>query len=293
MKFINVSFYKFFEIQAERLPELRATLREFCVSLSLKGTLLLAREGVNGFVAGNRRSIDAFKQKIIETWGFSDFPFKESESDYQPFTRMLVKIKKEIISMGVPEVNPSRYTAKRLSAQDLQTWFQENRDFVMLDTRNDYEVRIGTFERAIDMDLKTFRQFPLKLKELPADLRRKPVVTFCTGGIRCEKASALLEKEGFEDVYQLDGGILRYFEETGGSHYQGECFVFDQRVAVDASLNETPTVLCFNCQNPVTEEEQETASYNPPSTCPHCVNGKKIEHKERIAKEILEAGRTG
>lgn len=284
MQYINISFYQFLELT--NLPELREAIYKLTTELELKGTVLISSEGINGFVAGTRESIDRFKSGLESIIQFRETPpYKESVSEYQPFKRMLVKIKKEIISMGVPDVRPWQKTGRRITAQELKEWYDSGKEFFILDTRNDYEVRIGTFKNALDMNLKTFRQFPLKSKELAQTLKSKPLVTFCTGGIRCEKASAFLENEGFKDVYQLDGGILRYFEEAGGAHYDGECFVFDQRVALAADLNETPTLLCFNCQNPVTAEEQKSPLYVAGKSCPQCADG-KVFHKEKIAQEI-------
>lgn len=285
MNIVNLSFYKFTPFSPELLVELRASLLEKTKSLGLKGTILLAQEGFNSFIAGSREAIDAFKATVETIPGMTELPYKESLSDEQPFTRMLVKIKKEIITMGCPEVRPSDFTGPRVSAKELKSWLDQGREVVFLDTRNDYEIRVGTFENALDLNLKTFRQFPDAVRKMGDDVKNKTVVSFCTGGIRCEKASAFLINEGFKDVYQLDGGILRYFEEVGGSYFKGECFVFDHRVGVDANLNETPTVLCYNCQNPVTLEEQRTAAYVPEVSCPHCL-GRPKEHKELIAQGL-------
>jgi predicted sulfurtransferase len=281
---INLAAYKFVELQD--LPELRAELAEECKRLSLKGTILLAKEGVNCFLAGLPESAAAIQAKLRSIPGLEDLEFKESLSDHQPFTRMLVKIKKEIITMGRPEIRPTQATGRRLSAEEFRQWLKEGREMTVLDTRNDYEVRLGTFAGALDLGLKTFRQFPQKVDAMDARLKDKPLVAFCTGGIRCEKATAYLQDKGFKDVYQLDGGILKYFEKTGGEHFNGECFVFDFRVAVDPALKETKTLLCYNCQNPVTLEEQGDPAYIPNTSCPHCA-GREKAHKELIAREML------
>jgi predicted sulfurtransferase len=214
-------------------------LRNRCVALGFKGTILISAEGINGFLAGEEAAIRQFLSEIREEREFADLEVKESWSSEIPFTRMLVKIKREIIPMGRPDVRPTEFTGKRLYPAQFKQWLDENRDIVVLDTRNDYEVEAGTFEKAEHLNLKNFREFGDRLKELPNEVREKPVVMFCTGGIRCEKATALALKEGFKEVYQLEGGILKYFEEVGGAHYRGDCFVFDDRVTVDPELRET------------------------------------------------------
>lgn len=286
MQFINVSVYKFIDLDQNKLPELRDKLKKEALALNLKGTVLLALEGVNAFFSGRLEEVEAYKKVLNETFNVSDFPYKDSPSDTQPFTRMIVKIKKEIITMGVPDVQPARFTGPRVKAKELKQWLDEGREVVFLDTRNDYEVALGTFQGALKMDLQTFRQFPKKVAELPEELKDKTLVTFCTGGIRCEKATAYMARQGFKNVYQLDGGILRYFEEVGGKYYDGSCFVFDYRVAVDPTLNRSGAVICYNCQMPVTVEEQKMESFKPNLSCPHCINGKKIPHKEQIAMEL-------
>ncbi len=289
MQYLNLAFYKFIDFDPGELPGLKAELLAQCQRLELRGTILLAPEGLNGFLAGTREHAELFKHHIQQLPKIGELFFKESLSDEQPFTRMLVRLKKEIISMGKPEIKPSRFTGPRLAPQEFKKWLDEKRDLVILDTRNDYEVRLGTFAGALELDLKTFRQFPKAISELSDDLlgelKNKTIVSFCTGGIRCEKASALLIKEGFQNVYQLDGGILKYFEEVGASHFNGECFVFDQRVAVAADLLETGAVLCYGCQNPVTVHEQQSAQYVAEVSCPHCYGKPKV-HKELIAASL-------
>ncbi|MEP6937876.1 MAG: rhodanese-like domain-containing protein [Chthoniobacterales bacterium] len=183
---------------------------------------------------------------------------------------MLVKIKKEIIAFGVSGIDPARRPAPRLPPRQLKQWLDEGRSVTLLDTRNTYEVKLGTFRGARTLHLDHFRDFPDAATALPGNLKHEPVVTFCTGGIRCEKAAPLLEMAGFTKVFQLDGGILHYFEECGGEHYEGDCFVFDKRVAVDASLRETGAALCFVCQTPLTLTEQQDPRYVLSVSCPHC-----------------------
>ncbi|MGA0134408.1 MAG: rhodanese-related sulfurtransferase [Opitutales bacterium] len=269
---VNLSCYKF--VRLEGLVELKARLLSACVAHGLKGTVLLAPEGINFFLAGGRDGLGAVLGLLRAQPGLEDLVPKESPSAEQPFRRMLVKIKREIIAFGVPGVDPAADPAPRLRAPELRRWFEEGREFTLLDTRNVYEVRMGTFRGALDPRIWNFRDFPRALAALPDSVKDRPVVTFCTGGIRCEKAAPLLRRHGFKDVYQLDGGILRYFEEVGGAHYDGECFVFDARVGVGPDLRPTGSLLCHNCQMPLTAEEAKLPSYVPDRSCLHCVAGK-------------------
>jgi UPF0176 protein len=244
----NISFYRFVEIPAERLPELRAELRAHCMRLALKGTVLLSREGVNGFLAGTKPAMAEIKTVLCGVPGFSGLDFKVSYSTEIPFRRMLVKLKKEIISMGREDVRPAQKTAPRLEPEQLKQWLDEGREVVLVDTRNEYEIELGTFKGARSFGLNTFRPFPIELAKHREELAGKPVVMFCTGGIRCEKAGAIGLEQGL-DAYQLEGGILRYFEKVGGAHYEGDCFVFDRRVAVDPQLQPTTRhITCYECR---------------------------------------------
>lgn len=265
---VNIAAYKF--VTLDELEPRRAALRERCRALGLKGTILLSVEGINLFVAGARDSINALLDDLRGQTEFANLEVKESLSDRQPFNRMLVRIKKEIIAFGIGDIDPRVETSRRLSAKELKAWLDEGRPVTLLDTRNDYEFEIGTFENAVPIGLDEFRRFPEAVNNLPGEMKDQPVVTFCTGGIRCEKAAPFLEKAGFENVYQLDGGILKYFEECGGEHYRGDCFVFDQRVALDPSLKETETVQCYVCQTVLTKEDSASDNYVPGKSCPHC-----------------------
>jgi UPF0176 protein len=231
---LNIAAYKF--VSLDRLPEQRDQLKVLCSELQLKGTILLALEGINLFLAGSLENIAAFKTKFRSDAAFVDIQFKDSYSDQQPFGKLLVKIKQEIIPFGVPEINPAEQPAERLSARTLKAWLDEGRDVVLLDTRNEFEVKCGTFKNAQDFGIHQFRDFPAASARADQSLKEKTIVTFCTGGIRCEKAAPFLSHQGFKNVFQLDGGILKYFEECGNAHFEGECFVFDERVALDANL---------------------------------------------------------
>jgi UPF0176 protein len=266
--FTNIAAYKFAPLHD--LEALKSELREMCTEAGMRGTILLSPEGINLFVAADRPATDKLLVRLRTIPELADITAKVSESDHQPFNRMLVKIKKEIIAFGVSGIDPARRPARRLVPGQLKQWLDEGRAITLLDTRNTYEVKLGTFRGARTLDLDHFREFPAAAAALPNDLKNGPVITFCTGGIRCEKAAALLQMAGFTNVFQLDGGILRYFEECGGAHYEGDCFVFDKRVAVNASLRETGAALCFVCQIPLTLAEQEDARYVPSISCPHC-----------------------
>ncbi|MCR6657005.1 MAG: sulfurtransferase [Opitutus sp.] len=279
--FVNVSAYKFTPL--DELPVWRERLLEVCRAGDLRGTILLSVEGINLFVAGTRSGIDALLATVRSMPGLADFTPKESFSAEQPFNRMLVKIKKEIITFGIPGIDPARRPSPKFPARTLKQWLDEGRPITLLDTRNDYEIRLGTFRGAVPAGIESFREFPAAAKKLPEEMKERPVVMFCTGGIRCEKAGPFLEQAGFKNVHQLDGGILKYFEECGGAHYEGECFVFDQRVGVDPALRETNSVLCFNCQMPLTEAEQQDPRYVPDVSCPHCADTAAAGHVPRGA----------
>lgn len=270
--YINISGYKFTKL--DNLEAIKAKLKLFCIDLGLKGTVLMAPEGVNIFMAGTRDSIDIFARSLPD-FDLPNITFKESPSKEQPFKRMLVKIKKEIIAMGQPQIEPEKHPAPYVDAKTFQQWLQDHKDMLILDTRNDYEIHLGKFKGAIDLDVHNFRDFPEAVdafyKKHP-ELKDKPIVTYCTGGIRCEKAAPYMIQAGFNEVYQLDGGILKYFEECGKDGWEGECFVFDKRVGVDATLNETKTIQCFACRKPLLEHEVKSPAYKLGESCPNCIN---------------------
>lgn len=264
MNIVNLSGYRFVTLTEAQLQTLRVDLKSHALAHDLKGTILLSHEGINAFLAGSRENIDAYVAYLNTISEFEGMWFKESFTDYQPFNRMLVRIKKEIIPMNISSIIPEKATAPYVSPEELKQWYEEKRDMVVLDTRNDYEIEMGTFENALDLHIANFRDFVEAVDSMPAEMREKPIVTFCTGGIRCEKAAELMLQKGFKNVYQLNGGILNYFEKCGGAFYNGDCFVFDQRVAVNSELQETDAKQCFDCraalQNSAIKE----------GTCPHC-----------------------
>ena len=278
----NISCYQFAELSG--LKEMRARLLERCKSLGLKGTILLSTEGINMFVAGVRENVDTLVDELRGIPGLAGLKPKYSESAEQPFRRMLVRIKQEIIAFGVEGIEPAKYTSPRLEPKVLKQWLDEGRPVILYDTRNDYEVKLGTFKGAVVAGVDSFREFPEAVRRLPPEMKKAEVVSFCTGGIRCEKAAPFMEREGFEHVWQLEGGILKYFEECGSAHYDGECFVFDQRVGVDPGLHETASSQCFACQTPLTAEEQADPRYVEHVSCPYCFKTTEEQQCENLAQ---------
>jgi UPF0176 protein len=277
MSIVNLAAYRFATLDAIRAW--RPLIAERCAALALRGTILLAPEGINLFVAGTREAADAFIDYIrhdsLFEGKFAALQFKESLSPTQPFRRMLVKLKREIITMKKPAIRPELGRAPSVDAPTLKRWLDSGQDdagrpVVMLDTRNAFEVDVGTFENAIDYRIAKFSEFPEAIEAHRAELAGKTIVSFCTGGIRCEKAAIHMKELGLEHVYQLEGGILKYFEEVGGAHYQGECFVFDYRTALNPRLEPTETLQCFGCRAVVTPDAQRSPLYTPGKTCPAC-----------------------
>lgn len=281
-EFVNIAAYQF--VTLDRLTERRVELRDLCSRLKLKGTILLSIEGINLFLAGTRNAVDELLDSLRSDAVLSDLTVKESFSNRQPFRRMLVKVKDEIIAFGVEGVDPRQATSPKLPAAELKQWLDEGRPVHLLDTRNDYEVDLGTFESAIPAGIDHFRDFPEAVRRLPESMKDEPIVMFCTGGIRCEKAGPFMEQAGFRKVFQLDGGILKYFEECGQAHYDGDCFVFDERVALDPNLHETGAVVCFGCQMPVTPEQQASPLYVPGESCPNCYRTPDQQMSDRLAE---------
>ncbi len=228
---INIAGYAF--VNLDQLESWQERCKLFCQSQSLKGTVVFSGEGVNIMLAAEAVAIDAFVTWLRAFPEFSTIEFKYSESDFVPFKRMLVKIKKALVPGAV---NPLTETAPNLSPQDLKHWYEEGKDFVIIDTRNDYELSVGKFENAMDIHLNEFKSFEAALQNMSEDIKAKPAVFYCTGGIRCEKAAPLAIKAGFKEAYQLEGGILNYFKECQDAHYEGACYVFDERVALTPEL---------------------------------------------------------
>jgi len=270
---VNIAAYKF--VTFDDTVAQRPRFQGLCTDLSLKGTILLSPEGINLFLAGTRESIDQFLAFLRSDPRFADVEVKESVSEKQPFNRMLVRLKREIITMKHPLIKPELGRAPAVEATTLKRWLDQGHDdqgkpVVMLDTRNAFEVDVGTFENTTDYRIEKFSEFPAIVEREKDALNDKTIVTFCTGGIRCEKAAIHMKNIGYESVYQLEGGILKYFEKVGGAHYTGDCFVFDHRTALNPQLQETETRQCFACRAVVTPREQLSPLYIEGKSCPHC-----------------------
>ncbi len=274
MEYTVIAGYRFFDLKNK--SEIRYPLRSFCRQLDLVGTILLSDEGINCYVAGTHQSIERFKTHLHDELLVPTIEWKEHRSLTMPWRRMLVKLKKEIITMGFPDIRPADFTAKNISPKQFKEWLDTDKDMMVIDTRNDYEVKLGKFKTAIDLHVANFTEFALRARELPSAAKDKPVVMYCTGGIRCEKASALFLKHyGFKEVYQLKGGILNYFKEVGGDHFEGECLVFDRRVGL--SPNEVESNQCFVCHANLSAADRLSERYQPFLRCPHCADIQKTQ----------------
>ena len=264
------ALYKFVEISD--LLSLQDNLYNICEENNIMGTILIADEGINGTISGKHNEIKETISSLTSDDRFSNIEIKYSSTDKQPFHRMKVRLKKEIISLGRKDINPREMTGERISPEALKNILDSKEEVLVLDTRNEYETRVGKFENAIDLQLDTFRDFPEAVESLPEEYKDKQIVMYCTGGIRCEKASAVMMKAGFADVKQLDGGVIEYFKETGGAYWEGDCFVFDERVALDKELNETEYIYCYICREPLSAEEKASPDFKINEHCPYCIN---------------------
>jgi UPF0176 protein len=273
--YLTTAMYHFVSLPYFRM--LREPLLNFCLSRDIKGTLLLADEGINGTLAGPEKSIlellEYLKNDPLFEGNFKGLGHKESWSDKHPFYRMKVKLKKEIVTLGVPDVSPTKMVGKYVKPKDWNSIISDP-EVVLIDTRNDYEYAIGTFRGAINPKTTTFREFPEYIKTHFDPKKHKKVAMFCTGGIRCEKASSYMMSEGFDEVYHLEGGILKYLEEVKPeeSLWQGECFVFDQRVAIKHGLKIGDYDQCYACRYPLSQDDMKSEKYTPGISCPHCYN---------------------
>jgi UPF0176 protein len=268
----NVSvaaLYKFVPMPARET--LAPQLRERCSELGILGTLLLASEGINGTIAGTPEHIETFLTELRAHPGLEDLEPKYSTVPEQPFRRMKVHIKKEIVTMGVPGVDPTQRVGTYLNPEQWNELLRSG-DVVVLDTRNDYEVQMGTFQGAVNPKTTTFREFPAYVRANLDPSKNKKVAMFCTGGIRCEKASSFMLGEGFEEVFHLQGGILKYLENMPKeqSLWEGDCFVFDRRVAVDHELAPGEHTICDQCQHPLSAEDRASSKFEQDVSCPHC-----------------------
>jgi UPF0176 protein len=290
-----VALYRF--ARFSRFRDVQEPLASLCCGLGIKGTLLLAHEGINGTVAGSKADIAELVQFLGTIPEISGMEIKYSHALTMPFNRMKVRLKKEIVTMGEADIDPLLVVGTYVNPQDWNALIADP-DTVVIDTRNDYETRVGTFAGAIDPDTKEFNEFPQWFKANKDGLAGKKVAMFCTGGIRCEKATAFAKEIGVEDVYHLKGGILAYLEQVtaGESRWQGECFVFDERVSVVHGLALGDTILCRACREPVTVAEKRSAHYTEGLACPHCHDRQSQEDRARFAerhKQILLAEKRG
>lgn len=279
---VVAALYKF--VTLEDFRDMQAPLRQRCDELGIKGTLLLALEGINGTIAGSRAGIDAILTHLRADPRLADLEHKESFHDELPFYRMKVKLKKEIVTLGVEGIDPNHQVGTYVEPQDWNALISDP-EVVLVDTRNHYEVDIGTFKGALDPETVSFREFPDYVKRQLDPAVNKKVAMFCTGGIRCEKASAYMLAQGFEEVYHLKGGILKYLEEVPAeqSLWQGDCYVFDNRVAVNHDLARGDYALCHGCRQPISAEDRASPLYQPGVCCPHCHHTLSEQQKQRFA----------
>lgn len=280
---VVAALYKF--VRLGDFEQLREPLLALMLAQDVRGTLLLANEGINGTIAGPRAGIDTVLGWLREDPRLADLEHKESFHDAHPFLRTKVKLKKEIVTMGVEGIDPNRTVGTYLSPQEWNAVISDP-ETLLIDTRNDYEVEVGTFKGAINPETRTFREFPEYVKESLDPARHKKVAMFCTGGIRCEKSTAYLKEQGFEEVYHLKGGILKYLEEMPKeeSLWEGECFVFDERVTVDHDLNPGEFDQCHACRRPISEQEKASEKFQLGVSCPKCFDESSPEQKARFAE---------
>lgn len=272
-------------------------LKAQCRQHGIKGTLIFSSEGINGTVSGSRAGIDALKLYLVEILGFTQLEYKESSFQKQPFYRMKVLEKPEIVTLGRPDILPQNQVGTYVLPAKWNALIEQE-DVTVIDVRNAYEVKIGTFNGAIDPKTKTFREFPEFVQKNLDPRKHKKIALFCTGGIRCEKASAYMLKEGFESVYHLKGGILQYLEDVPAdkSLWEGECFVFDQRVAVKTEVKPGSYILCYGCRLPVSTEDKESPQYVEGVCCPACYETLGDEKRARAAerhRQVLLAEKKG
>jgi UPF0176 protein len=282
-RYLVAALYKF----APLVPDaaLQADLKAVCDQHAVFGTLLLAREGINGTIAGPAAGVQAVLARLRAIPGLAELEHKESPADEQPFLRMKVRLKREIVTMGITDIDPVGDVGTYVEAKDWNELITAP-DVVTIDTRNDYEVRIGQFEGAINPETVSFREFPDWFRRFRETRPNARIAMYCTGGIRCEKATAFARMEGVEDVFHLKGGILKYLETVpeAESRWQGECFVFDRRVAVRHGLEAGTHTLCHACREPLGPEDLRSPDYVPGASCPHCVEIRTAEQRERYAE---------
>lgn len=279
-QYVVCAMYKF--VTLNNYKELREPLLATMEANGICGTLLLASEGINGTVAGFRDGIDALLNWLRQQPELANIDYKESYTNVKPFLRTKVKLKKEIVTMGVEGIDPKRVVGTYVKPQDWNALISDP-EVVLVDTRNDYEYQVGTFENAVNPNTTTFREFPDYVKNNLDPSRHKKVAMFCTGGIRCEKSTAYLKEQGFDEVYHLQGGILKYLEDVPPEEtmWKGECFVFDDRVTVNHDLERGEYDQCNACRMPITKEDQQSEKFEHGVSCPHCFDTTSAEDKAR------------
>lgn len=290
--FIVIALYKF--VKLPHFESLQAPLLEVCQKAGIKGTLLLAEEGINGTVAGTEKATETFLSYLRDHPNFADIVYKKSWASEMPFLRMKVRLKKEIVTMGVPDTDPNKIVGTYVKPKEWNALISDP-DVVVIDTRNDYEVEIGSFKGAIDPKTTTFREFPKWVADNKEKLKKPKIAMYCTGGIRCEKSTAYMKSLGYEEVYHLEGGILKYLEDVPAENslWDGECFVFDSRVSVKHGLEEGSYDQCYGCRWPITEEDKLHPHYVLGVSCPRCYEHISEEKKAAAAerqKQIDLAG---
>lgn len=281
-KHLVSALYKF--VTLNDFADLQEPILEICKVNDVMGTILLAKEGINGTIAGPENGILAVLKYLRTDSRLSDLPDKQSWAEEAPFYRMKVRLKQEIVTLGVPELNPSENAGTYVKPSEWNELISGD-NVLVVDTRNDYEVEIGTFEGALDPKTTNFREFPSWVKSQLKDRNETKIAMFCTGGIRCEKSTAYMKSLGYEDVYHLEGGILKYLEEVPSSEsmWQGECFVFDHRVSVGHGLKPGPYDLCHACRHPITEEDKNTDKFIKGVSCPRCHDEHSADQKKRFS----------
>ncbi|MGA2654890.1 MAG: rhodanese-related sulfurtransferase [Gammaproteobacteria bacterium] len=284
---VIMALYKF--IERPNYIRHKKPIDDFCRAQGIKGTLLLALEGINGTVAGNQDAIEALISFLEQAMNYGPIEYKLSYDEAMPFHRMKVKLKKEIVTIGKPEAKPTAKTGIYVKPQDWNALLSDP-EVILLDTRNDYEVSIGTFKNAVNPNTTNFREFPDYVEKHLNPQQHKKVAMFCTGGIRCEKASSYMLAHGFENVYQLEGGILKYLETVpeDNSLWDGECFVFDNRVSVDHHLQKGHYDLCHACRQPISAADKESPKYEKNISCPHCFDTLTEEKRKRVAERAKQ-----
>ncbi|EEX32246.1 MULTISPECIES: oxygen-dependent tRNA uridine(34) hydroxylase TrhO [Vibrio] len=293
--YVVCALYKF--VRLEDYVELREPLKALMEQHEIRGTLLLANEGINGTVASSREGIDTLLAWFKQDSRLADIVYKESFDTNQPFNRTKVKLKKEIVTLGVEGIDPRHVVGTYVKPDEWNELISDPEVFVV-DTRNDYEIEIGTFKNAVNPKTDTFRDFPEYVAENMDPAKHKKVAMFCTGGIRCEKSTAYMKEQGFEEVYHLEGGILKYLEEVPEeeSMWEGDCYVFDGRVAVNHQLEKSGYEMCNACRLPITQEDMESEAFEKGVSCPKCIDKHTDEQKARFRereKQVQLANKRG